>query len=172
MAAGTTLSINPVVVKNLPYKVEDFAPITLATTYPFGIITQNKGPADIPALVAAAKAVVTEHGGSFPQTEAALRTLALTLGGLSTGIWVVAAVMGQWLARRALSPLTQMARSASAMTAADLGRLPVPDTRDELDELGRAVTVASSCPAQAATSATSGISAGTRRRRGGTSRSC
>jgi tripartite-type tricarboxylate transporter receptor subunit TctC len=56
MAAGTTLSINPVVVKNLPYKVEDFAPITLATTYPFGIITQNKGPADIPALVAAAKA--------------------------------------------------------------------------------------------------------------------
>ena len=56
MAAGTTLSINPVVVKNLPYKVEDFAPITLATTYPFGILTQNKGPADIPALVAAAKA--------------------------------------------------------------------------------------------------------------------
>jgi tripartite-type tricarboxylate transporter receptor subunit TctC len=60
MAAGTTLSINPVVVKNLPYKVEDFAPITLATTYPFGILTQNKGPADIPALVAAAK---TDPGG-------------------------------------------------------------------------------------------------------------
>jgi tripartite-type tricarboxylate transporter receptor subunit TctC len=56
MAAGTTLTINPVVVKNLPYKVEDFAPITLATTYPFGILAQNRGPADIPAFVAAAKA--------------------------------------------------------------------------------------------------------------------
>ena len=67
MAAGTTLSINPIVVKNLPYKVEDFAPITLATTYPFGIITQNKGPADIPALVAASTgpaALCATGGGS------------------------------------------------------------------------------------------------------------
>jgi tripartite-type tricarboxylate transporter receptor subunit TctC len=56
MAAGTTLTINPVVVKNLPYKVEDFAPVTLATTYPFGILAQNRGPADIPAFLAAARA--------------------------------------------------------------------------------------------------------------------
>jgi tripartite-type tricarboxylate transporter receptor subunit TctC len=34
MSAGTTLTINPVVVKNLSYKVEDFAPISLWTTWP------------------------------------------------------------------------------------------------------------------------------------------
>ena len=57
MAAGTTLSINPIVVPNLPYKVEDFAPISLCTHYPFGIIAQNgRGPADVAAWVAAAKA--------------------------------------------------------------------------------------------------------------------
>ncbi|MBR0653081.1 tripartite tricarboxylate transporter substrate binding protein [Roseomonas terrae] len=57
MAAGTTLTINPVIVPNLPYKVDDFAPVMLATTFPFGIITKlNGGPVDVPAWVAAAKA--------------------------------------------------------------------------------------------------------------------
>ena len=57
MAAGTTLTINPVIVPNLPYKVEDFAPIMLATTFPFGIITRLQGgPVDVPAWVAAARA--------------------------------------------------------------------------------------------------------------------
>lgn len=57
MAAGTTLTINPVIVPNLPYKMEDFAPVMLATTFPFGIITQMRGgAADVPGWVAAAKA--------------------------------------------------------------------------------------------------------------------
>jgi tripartite-type tricarboxylate transporter receptor subunit TctC len=57
MAAGTTLTINPVIVPNLPYKVDDFAPVMLATTFPFGIITKLEGgPVDVPAWVAAAKA--------------------------------------------------------------------------------------------------------------------
>lgn len=57
MAAGTTLTINPVVVPNLPYKVEDFAPIMLATTFPFGILSQLRGgPENVAAWVAAAKA--------------------------------------------------------------------------------------------------------------------
>ena len=57
MAAGTTLTINPVIVPNLSYKVEDFAPVMLATTFPFGIITKlPDGPADVPAWVAAARA--------------------------------------------------------------------------------------------------------------------
>lgn len=57
MAAGTTLTINPVIVPNLPYKLEDFAPVMLATTFPLGIITQMRGGAmDVPAWVAAAKA--------------------------------------------------------------------------------------------------------------------
>jgi tripartite-type tricarboxylate transporter receptor subunit TctC len=56
MSSGTTLSINPLVQPNLPYKVEDFAPITLATTYPFAIVAQNNGPADVAAWIAAARA--------------------------------------------------------------------------------------------------------------------
>lgn len=55
MAAGTTLTINPVVQRNLPYKVEDFAPITLVSTFPFAVIARHDGPADIPAMVAAAR---------------------------------------------------------------------------------------------------------------------
>ncbi len=57
MAAGTTLTINPVIVPNLPYKVEDFAPVMLATTFPFGILSRLEGGAqDVAAWVAAAKA--------------------------------------------------------------------------------------------------------------------
>lgn len=56
MAAGTTLTINPVIYRSLPYKLEDFAPITLASTFPFAVIARNDGPADIAAMVAAAKA--------------------------------------------------------------------------------------------------------------------
>ncbi len=57
MAAGTTLTINPVIVPNLPYKVDDFAPVMLATTFPFGILSRLQGgPVDVAAWVAAAKA--------------------------------------------------------------------------------------------------------------------
>ncbi len=57
MAAGTTLTINPVITPNLPYKLDDFAPVMLATTFPFGIITKLQGgPVDVPAWVAAARA--------------------------------------------------------------------------------------------------------------------
>jgi tripartite-type tricarboxylate transporter receptor subunit TctC len=57
MAAGTTLTINPVIVPNLPYKLADFAPVMLATSFPFGILTRlNGGPENVAAWVAAAKA--------------------------------------------------------------------------------------------------------------------
>jgi tripartite-type tricarboxylate transporter receptor subunit TctC len=56
MASGTTLSINPLVVPNLSYKVEDFAPISLSTTYPFAIIAQNSGPESVASWISAAKA--------------------------------------------------------------------------------------------------------------------
>ena len=56
MAAGTTLTINPAVQRNLPYKVEDFAPVALVSTFPFAVIARHDGPADIPALIAAARA--------------------------------------------------------------------------------------------------------------------
>jgi heavy metal sensor kinase len=70
---------------------------------------------------------------------ATLRTLGLTLAGLSTAIWLSAALLGRWLCRRALVPVTRMAASARAMRAADReGRLPSPGTRDELEDLGLA----------------------------------
>ncbi len=70
---------------------------------------------------------------------AVLRNLALLLAGLSMGLWLLVALAGRWLARRALAPLTRMAGAARAMSAADLGeRLPAPATGDELDDLGRA----------------------------------
>ena len=56
MAAGTTLTVNPVIQRNLPYKVEDFAPVMLASTFPFAVIARHDGPADIAALAGAARA--------------------------------------------------------------------------------------------------------------------
>jgi hypothetical protein len=68
-----------------------------------------------------------------------LNTLALVLGGLSTGLWLLAALLGRWLCRRALVPLTRMATAARAMGAADRDqRLPTPATADELQDLGQA----------------------------------
>jgi heavy metal sensor kinase len=64
------------------------------------------------------------------------RTLAWCLLGVSAAVWLVAACVGRWLCRRALAPLTKMSGAVKAFNAADLGgRLPVPDTRDELDDL-------------------------------------
>ena len=70
---------------------------------------------------------------------ATLRTLALTLAGLSLALWTAAALGGRWLCRRALAPLHRMAATARTINADDLGRrLPAANTADELDELGRA----------------------------------
>jgi heavy metal sensor kinase len=68
-----------------------------------------------------------------------LYTLALVLGGLSAGLWLLAAFLGRWLCRRALVPLTRMAAAARAMGAADRDqRLPTAATGDELQDLGQA----------------------------------
>jgi signal transduction histidine kinase len=72
-------------------------------------------------------------------TESTLRRLALTLTLLSTGLWLLAAVAGRRLCRRALAPLSRMAVAARDADAADPGaRLPLPGTNDELEDLGRA----------------------------------
>ncbi len=70
---------------------------------------------------------------SLEPVEAEIRSLATVLPLLSLGLWGLAAVIGHYFGRRALSPLTLMARSARAMPFDD-GRLPSPGTRDELDE--------------------------------------
>ena len=70
MAAGTTLTINPVIYRNLPYRMESFAPIILASVFPFAVIARHDGPADIPAMVAAARARRGEitYGTNGPTT--------------------------------------------------------------------------------------------------------
>jgi signal transduction histidine kinase len=72
-------------------------------------------------------------------TEATLRRLALTLALMSTTLWLVSAVAGRRLCRRALTPLTRMAQAARSSDATDPDtRLPLPGTADELEDLGRA----------------------------------
>src|SRR3954447_3819828 len=102
------------------------------------LLREGRGhPDDEPGYEVQYPVLVLVAGLSPSPTEAALGTLGLTLAVLSAVVWAIAAVLGRWLARRALAPLVQMARSAAVMTAADLGQLPVPATGDELEDLGR-----------------------------------
>jgi heavy metal sensor kinase len=83
--------------------------------------------------------LVLTVGLSAEPAEATLRRLAAALAGLSAGVWLLAALAGRWLARRALAPVTRMAAAARAMTPDHpAGRLPEPGTGDELDDLQRA----------------------------------
>ena len=84
-------------------------------------------------------ALVLTAGVPLAPIRAALRNLALTLAGLSAGVWLLAALAVRRLCRRALAPLTRMAEAARSMRAAEVGRrLPSAGTGDELDDLGRA----------------------------------
>lgn len=84
-------------------------------------------------------ALIMTAGVSLQPVQATLQTLAVALTGLSVGLWLLAAVLGRWLCRRALVPVAHMAAAARALGAADLaGRLPGPGTGDELEDLGRA----------------------------------
>ncbi|NCY26714.1 MAG: tripartite tricarboxylate transporter substrate binding protein [Alphaproteobacteria bacterium] len=56
IASGSTLTINPHIVRNLSYRLEDFSPVTLVSTLPFAIVARPDGPADLPALMARAAA--------------------------------------------------------------------------------------------------------------------
>jgi signal transduction histidine kinase len=104
------------------------------------LLRQGRGhPDDEPGYEVQYPALVLVAGLSPAPVEAALNRLGITLIALSVGVWVAAATAGRALSRRALAPVSQMARAATAMTAADLGqRLPAPGTADELDELGDA----------------------------------
>ncbi|HEV3162450.1 MAG TPA: ATP-binding protein [Isosphaeraceae bacterium] len=77
-------------------------------------------------------------GVSLEGVQATLRNLLLVLVGLSLGIWVLALGFSRRLCRRALRPVTEMAESAHSIGGHDLEqRLLIPDTDDELGELGR-----------------------------------
>jgi signal transduction histidine kinase len=89
-----------------------------------------------PANAARPLSMVLATGVALESTQAVLRNVAIVLVGISSGIWIVAAVVGQRLCRRALRPVTRMADVACAMSAADVDqRLPSPGTHDELEAL-------------------------------------
>lgn len=104
------------------------------------LLKQGRGhPNDEPGYEVPYTELVLAVGLSPAPVEATLGRLGMTLALLSVVIWSVAAAVGQRLCLRALMPLNRMAKAATAMTVADLGRqLPVSGTRDELDELGQA----------------------------------
>lgn len=56
IASGSTLTINPHIVRNIPYKSEDFAAVTLISTLPFAIVARPDGPPTLEALMARAGA--------------------------------------------------------------------------------------------------------------------
>ena len=88
-----------------------------------------------------------EFGGVFPalvvQVAAPLQLmrgeldrLRLTLAGMSVGTWLLSALVGHWVCRRALRPVSGMAAAAHAIDVNQhQQRLPVSATHDELEEL-------------------------------------
>jgi signal transduction histidine kinase len=78
-------------------------------------------------------------GERLGPVEASLRNTALVLTGVSTALWLLAALAGRWFSNRALRPVATMASAAQAMSAADgRNRLPSPGTGDELESLASA----------------------------------
>ena len=76
-------------------------------------------------------------GATLSHIENQLRTLGLALIALSTVIWLFAALLGRWLCRNALMPLTRMASSMATISPADFSqRLATHNSGDELEELG------------------------------------
>jgi heavy metal sensor kinase len=69
-------------------------------------------------------------------TRATLRGLAVVLAGTASSLWVLTAIFGRRLCRRALRPVGVMAAAAKEITAEDLGRrFPDSGAHDELAEL-------------------------------------
>ncbi len=115
-----------------------------------GELSESFGRSQLPGSVTLPKDR-TYHGDGLVLTVAVsevpmrgtLDQLAWTMAGVSVAIWLSAAFWGQWLCRRALRPILQMAASAREIrqhpdAGAFLPVLPVPPTRDEFEELGRA----------------------------------
>jgi len=84
MSSGTTLTINPIVQRNLPYRIEDFAPISLVSTYPFAVIARPDGPKSVQELIDRAKAspgtITYGHNGPTTLTNVAMLMVLERLG--------------------------------------------------------------------------------------------
>lgn len=81
-------------------------------------------------------ALILAAGTSLEGVRSDLRNLALTLGGLSLAVWMLALITGRKLSRMALRPVTEMAAAARAIEGYEPGsRLPAYEADDELGEL-------------------------------------
>ncbi len=81
-------------------------------------------------------ALTLRAGLRLDSIEATLRTLGIALTILSTVLWASTAIVGRWICRRALAPLTKMATTARELGVADPARrLAVVATADELEDL-------------------------------------
>lgn len=54
--SGTTMTIHPLIMRSLSYKVEDFAPISLLSVLPFAFLAQNALPATVQGFMEYARA--------------------------------------------------------------------------------------------------------------------
>jgi heavy metal sensor kinase len=84
--------------------------------------------------------VIVEEGESIAPVEATLHAwLAVLILGLA--LLICGAVLGgAWLVQRALQPVDEITRSAEHITSRNLSeRLPVPQTRDEIERLSTAL---------------------------------
>jgi heavy metal sensor kinase len=111
----------------------------LTSNSPDWLVQERRLESRTPAIPPKHATLVLTAGASLKPMQGTLRQLAVTLAGLSLGLWSLAALVGRWVARRALAPVTRMAEAARAMTPDDpRQRLPSPGTHDELDDLQRA----------------------------------
>jgi heavy metal sensor kinase len=80
-------------------------------------------------------ALVITAATSLAPLKMELEKLGVTLALLSFGIWTTAALLGWWICRRAIAPISRLARAARSMSAQNLDhRLPSQGTKDELEE--------------------------------------
>lgn len=68
IASGSTLTINPHIIRNIPYRLADFAPVTLISTLPFAIVARPDGPATLQALMEQARTRPFTYGTNGPSS--------------------------------------------------------------------------------------------------------
>jgi two-component system OmpR family sensor kinase len=102
-------------------------------------VRADNAPPDIDAPAKRYARLLVAVGVSLVPVADQLRTLGLTLAGISISVWLIAALLGGSLCRNALAPLTQMSESIAVISPADLSQRlsPIP-TKDQLGELSRA----------------------------------
>ncbi|WP_315123321.1 tripartite tricarboxylate transporter substrate binding protein [Comamonas antarctica] len=110
MAPGTTTSVNPYIYRRLSYKPEEFAPISIVSRLPFGVVAAPDFPAkNMQEFIAWAKA---KPGGVSYGT---------------TGTGSLTNIIGEWMGRTLGVKMVEVPYKGTAAAYADLmgGRIDV-----------------------------------------------